>query len=220
MSQNTKTIPIFFAVDDGYIPYLAVTLQSMLKNASKLYNYEIRILYTNISEENKQKILKYESKKVSIEFVDLTVYLDEIQDKFYTRDYYTNTTYYRLFIPNLYPQFDKVLYLDCDIVVLGDISKLFNIDIEDNLIGACTCEAMGLFRDFTEYAEKVVGMRRCKDYINAGILLMNLAEMRKMDLQTKFIYLLENIKFKVAQDQDYINRMCKGRIKYQEKKKT
>ena len=214
MSQNTKTIPIFFAVDDGYVPFLAVTLQSMIKNASKLYNYEIRVLYTNISEENKQKILKYENKKVSIEFVDLNIYLEELQDKFYTRDYYTNTTYYRLFIPNLYPQYEKVLYLDCDIVVLGDISKLYNIDIEDNLIGAIPCEAMQISRELTEYAEKVIGMKNVKDYINAGIMLMNLTEMRKMDLQTKFIYLLETIKYKVAQDQDYINRMCKGRIKY------
>ena len=214
MGQNTKTIPIFFAVDDGYVPYLAVTLQSMLKNASKSYNYEIRILYTNISEENKQKILKYENKKVTIEFVDLNLYLDELQDKFYTRDYYTNTTYYRLFIPNLYPQYEKVLYLDCDIVVLGDISKLYNVDLEDNLIGAAHCEVMGLFKEFSEYAEKVVGMKSYKDYINAGILLMNLSEMRKIDFQSKFIYLLENIKFSVAQDQDYINRMCKGRIKY------
>ncbi|MBR0351042.1 MAG: 1-acyl-sn-glycerol-3-phosphate acyltransferase [Clostridia bacterium] len=214
MSQNNKIIPIFFAVDDGYIPFLAVTLQSMLKNASKLYNYEIRVLYTNISEENKQKILKYENKRVSIEFVDLNIYLEELQDKFYTRDYYTNTTYYRLFIPNLYPQYDKVLYLDCDIVILGDISKLYNTDIEDNLIGAIPCEAMQISSELTEYAEKVIGMKNVKDYINAGILVMNLNEMRKIDFQSKFIYLLETIKYKVAQDQDYINRMCKGRIKY------
>lgn len=214
MEKNTNVIPIFFAVDNGYIPFLAVTLQSLIKNASKKYVYDIKILYTNINEENKQKIFKFENQNTKIEFVDLNYYLEELQNKFYTRDYYSNATYYRLFIPNLYPQYDKVLYLDCDIVILGDISKLYNVDLEDNLIGAAHCEVMGLFKNFSEYAEKVIGMRSYKDYINAGVLLMNLDEMRKMDFQSKFIYLLENIKFTVAQDQDYLNRMCKGRIKY------
>ena len=214
MDINSKVIPIFFAVDDGYIPYLAVTLQSLIENASKQYIYEIRILYTNITEENKQKILKFENKRVKIEFVDLSLYLDELQDKFYTRDYYTKTTYYRLFVPNLYPQLDKVLYLDCDIVALGDISKLYNIDLGDNLIAAAPCQAIKIEKDFAEYVEKVVGMKSYKEYVNAGVLVMNLDEMRKFDLQSKFIYLLERIKFAVAQDQDYINRMCKGRIKF------
>ena len=82
-----------------------------------------------MQEENKKKLAKYESKNVKIEFVDLNYYIQKIQDKLYTRDYYTNTTYFRLFIPNLYPQYDKVIYLDGDTVVLGDISELYNIDM-------------------------------------------------------------------------------------------
>ena len=214
MNKNINVIPIFFAVDDAYIPFLAVTLQSLIINASKKNTYDIKILYTNINDKNKEKILKFENQNTKIEFVDLSYYLEDLQSKFYTRDYYTNTTYYRLFIPNLYPQYDKVLYLDCDIVVLGDISKLYNTDLENNLIGAASCEVMRLFKNFSEYAEKVIGMKSYKNYINAGILLMNLDEMRKIDFQSKFIYLLDNIKYSIAQDQDYINRMCKGRIKY------
>ena len=213
MENNSKVIPIFFAVDDGYIPFLAVTLQSMLENASKDYYDVIKILYTNISEENKEKIIKYENEFAKIEFVDLNYYLEELQEKLYTRDYYTKTTYYRLMIPNLYPQYDKILYLDSDVVVLGDVSELYNTDLEDNLVGAVPDASVRAIKEFSEYVERVIGMADYKNYFNAGVLLMNLKEMRKFDFQTKFLYLLENMKYSVAQDQDYLNRICKGRTK-------
>ena len=76
-----KEIPIFFAIDNGYIPFLAVTLQSVIENANKNYNYAIRILHTNVKKENIDKIKNiYESEKVSIEFVDLS---KEIENYFY-----------------------------------------------------------------------------------------------------------------------------------------
>ena len=211
--MNSKVIPIFFAVDDDYIPFLAVTLESLLENASKNYKYEMKVLYTSVSEENKKKILKYESENVDIEFVDLNYYIEEIKEKLHTRDYYTKTTYYRLFIPSLYPQYEKAIYLDSDIAVLGDISELYNEDLEDNLVGAIPDASVRIIEEFKIYVERVVGMADYKRYFNAGILLMNLEEMRKIDFQSKFLYLLETVKFSVAQDQDYLNRICKGRTK-------
>ena len=213
MENNLKVIPIFFAVDDGYVPFLAVALESLIRNSSKNYYYAIKVLYTNIEERNKKKIAKYERDNVKIEFVDLNYYIEEVKDKLYTRDYYTNTTYFRLFIPNLYPQYDKVLYLDSDIVVLGDIADLYNVEIGDNLVAAAPDDVIQSSNIFQEYAERVVGVAKYQNYFNAGILLMNLDEMRKFDFQEKFLYLLEQIKFTVAQDQDYLNRLCKGRAK-------
>ena len=213
MANKLEIIPIFFAVDDEYVPFLAVTLESMLENASKEYVYELKVLYTNMSEENKIKILKYESENVNIEFVDLNYYLEEIQERLHTRDYYSRTTYYRLFIPNLYPQYDKALYLDSDITVLGDISELYNQDLEENLLGAVPDASVGMIKEFQIYVEKVIGMADYRRYFNAGIILMNLTQMRKFDFQSKFLYLLETSKYSVAQDQDYLNRICKGRTK-------
>ena len=213
MENNLKVIPIFFAVDDGYVPFLAVALESLIRNSSKNYYYAIKVLYTNIEERNKKKIAKYERDNVKIEFVDLNYYIEEVKDKLYTRDYYTNTTYFRLFIPNLYPQYDKVLYLDSDIVVLGDIADLYNVEIGDNLVAAAPDDVIQSSNIFQEYAERVVGVAKYQNYFNAGILLMNLDEMRKFEFQEKFLYLLEQVKFTVAQDQDYLNRLCKGRAK-------
>ena len=213
MENNLNVIPIFFAIDDGYIPFLAVALESLIENSSKKYYYSIKILYTNIKEENKKKINKYKRENVNIEFVDLNYYIEKVKDKLYTRDYYTNTTYFRLFIANLYPQYNKAIYLDSDIVVLGDIAELYNQDIGDNLVAAAPDDVIQTIKVFQEYAEKVVGVADYRNYFNAGILLMNLDEFRKFNFQDKFLYLLETIKFTVAQDQDYLNRLCKGKVK-------
>lgn len=217
MENNLEVIPIFFAVDDVYIPFLAVTLESLIDNSSKNYYYSLKILHTNVSEENKKKINKYKRENVDIEFVDLNYYIERVKDKLYTRDYYTKSTYFRLFVPDLYPQYSKALYLDSDITVLGDIAELYNTDLGSNLVAGVPDGAVQTIDVFKEYVEKVVGVRDYNSYFNAGILLMNLSELRRFKFQEKFLYLLENVKFTVAQDQDYLNRLCKGRVKIVDK---
>lgn len=213
MKNKGKEIPVFFAVDDGYMPFLAVSIQSLVDHASEENQYSIKVLHTDISEENKKKISKYQTENIDIEFVDLNYYIGKIQDKLYTRDYYSKTTYFRLFIPNLYPQYDKALYLDCDIVILDDVAKLYDTEMGDNLVAAAPDDVIQTIKVFQDYVEKVVGVADYHNYFNAGILLMNLDELRKFKFQEKFIYSLERVTFSVAQDQDYLNRLCKGRVK-------
>ena len=85
-------IPIFFAMDDGYVPFFSVALRSLIDNSSSKYIYDIKILYTSISKENQARIKKNETKNVKIEFVDLTEYIEKIEEKLYTRDYYSKST--------------------------------------------------------------------------------------------------------------------------------
>lgn len=211
--EPKKEIPIFFAVDNKYIPFLAVALQSLTTHASAENQYTIKILYTDISPGNIEKIKKYSRDNVTIEFVDLNYYIKKVADKLFTRDYYSKTTYFRLFIPDLYPQYDKALYLDSDIVILDDIAKLYYTDMGNNLVAAAPDGTVMSNRVFQIYVERVVGVSDYRRYFNAGILLMNLDELRKFRFQEKFLYLLGTIQFSVAQDQDYLNRMCKGRVK-------
>jgi len=211
--EDGREIPIFFAVDDSYCPFLAVALQSLTDNLSPENIYLIKILNTDISTENKRKLGKYERGNVDIEFVDLNYYIHKVKDKLHTRDYYSKTTYFRLFLPNLYPQYDKALYLDSDIVILDDIAKLYNINMEGNLVAAAPDDVIQFNKVFQEYAEKVVGVADYRRYFNAGVLLMNLHELRRFKFQEKFLYSLDRVKFTVAQDQDYLNRLCKGRVK-------
>ena len=217
MEKYKEVIPIFFAVDDGYIPFLAVTLQSIVEKSKEEYYYVVKILYTNISEENKEKINKYKRENIEREFVNLNYYIEKVKDKLYTRDYFSMTTYFRLFISNLYPQYNKAIYLDSDIVLLTDVAELYMQDIGDNLVGAVADDIIQQNEVFQEYVEKVVGVASYKTYFNAGMLIMNLDELRKTDFQGKFLYLLETVKYSVVQDQDYLNRICKGRVKLLDK---
>ena len=174
----------------------------------------IKILYTSINDENKERIKKYERENIDIEFVNLNSYIEKINEKLHTRDYYSKTTYFRLFIPDLYPQYDKALYLDCDIIIREDIAQLYNIDLEDNLVAGAPDEAVQAIKEFREYVEKVVGVSNYNNYFNAGVLLMNLKELREFKFKEKFLYSLSKTTFSVAQDQDYLNRICKGRVKF------
>ena len=209
-------IPIFFACDNAYIPFLAVALASLEKNASRNYHYDIKILHVNsITEANKEKIIKqYQVENFDIEFVDITETVKQFNDKFHVRDYYSKATYYRLFIPQLYPQYKKALYLDSDIVVLGDISRLYHTPLGSNLVGAITDEAVQNVPAFCEYVVQRIGVKTPRHYFNAGILLMNLKRLREIDFEKVFLTLVDRITFDVAQDQDYLNVICRNRVKY------
>ena len=210
--NKLKEIPIFFTVDDKYAPFLGVAMQSLVDNASDENMYIINIMTTAMNEENRAKINKYERENVKIVYHDVTDLANNIKDKLYTRDYYSISTYFRLFIPNMFKQYDKALYLDSDIVILDDIANLYNIDIGNNYVGAAPDDVIATEQIFRDYAEKVVGCSSYKTYFNAGILIMNLKEMRDNDFENKFLHLLDTVKYYVAQDQDYLNRFCKGRV--------
>lgn len=207
-----KQIPIFFTTDDAYVPMLMVALNSIKRYSNLNNDYNINVVYAKLSESSKQKLMKFNDNNFKIKFVDISTKLsDDI--KFHVRDYYSITTYFRLFLPNMFKEIDKALYLDCDIVVKTDIANLFNIDIKDNLVGAVPDEAINKVYEFLKYANDYLGIN-AQDYFNAGILIMNFRALREFNFEEKFINLLNQIKFTVAQDQDYLNVICKDHVKY------
>ncbi len=210
ISTERELIPIFFAVDDFYSPYLCVSLQSLIENSSDKYHYSINVLIEELSEENKASILEMQRENVTISFVSVTEKLRAICRKLHLRDYYTKATYYRFFIPELFPNFDKGLYLDCDIVMTSDVSELYHTELYDNYIAAIPEEFITDVEVFGIYSEKVLGVPR-QVYFNAGILVMNLDIMRKDNLKEQFASLLEKVTYRVAQDQDYLNVICYGK---------
>ena len=212
VKPDLPVIPVFFACDDNYFPYLTVTLTSMLQNASKKYSYKIYVITTNLNDEYENKLSEYESDTVEISVVRLKEDLRKITEKFHLRDYYSMETYYRFFIANLFPQYDKVLYLDCDIAVVGDVAELYNTEMGDNFVAAVPEEVMTEINEFGEYVEKALDVDRYK-YFNAGIMVMNLDAFRRENIEEKFIDLLTRFKFRVTQDQDYLNVLCKNRVK-------
>lgn len=208
-----NTVNLFFSCDDTYLPFLAVTLTSIRENRDKNRRYAIRILNTGLTEENKRRLRSIGEENFTLESVDISLMVERIARQLHTRDYYSKSTYYRLFIPELFPELNKALYLDCDIVVKGDISRLYDRELGSDLVGAVPDSMVIAIEPLSQYASKRLQVRP-ENYFNAGVLLMNLEQMRKMRFTEAFLRLLRSVTFRVAQDQDYLNVLCKGRVTY------
>lgn len=215
--EAKKEIPIFFTIDNKYAPYVSVAIKSIIENASKENKYKIIIMHQELSKENIERISSLAEDGVEIEFAYMKDGLDSITDRVENRlrcDYFTLTIYFRLFIPEMFPEYDKGIYIDSDIVVPGDISKLYNIELGDKLIGACADKSVVEVPELAKYMEEAVGVSKY-EYINSGVLLMNLKELRKVEFSRRFLTLLTKYHFDcIAPDQDYLNAMCNGRILY------
>lgn len=208
-----KTVNLFFSCDDTYLPFLAVTLTSIRENRDKSRRYVVRILNTGLTPENRQRLQTLAEENFLLEPVDISLTVERFARQLHTRDYYSQSTYYRLFIPELFPELDKALYLDCDIVVTGDISRLFDRELGSDLVGAVPDSMVIAIKPLSQYARKRLQVRP-ENYFNAGVLLMNLEQMRKIRFTDTFLRLLQTVTFRVAQDQDYLNVLCKGRVTY------
>ena len=211
MHNLEQIIPIFYACDDNFIKYTIVSIHSMIANASKEYKYHIYILHTGVSPEMEGKVTELSNENFEISFEDVTDYLHSISDKLPIRDYYSKTTYYRLFIAEMFPEYDKAIYIDSDTVVQGDISKLYLTDIGDAYLGGCHEQAMVQIDEYGTYVEKVIGISRY-NFFNAGIILINCEQFRVRFVLDKFIQYLHTYDFVVTQDEDYLNLICKDHV--------
>ena len=208
-----KQIPIFYACDDAFVKYTIVSLASIKANASLDRKYHVYVLYTDISDEMKQKVLALGDENFEISFENVSEQLNLISKSLPLRHYYSKTTYYRLFIATMFPELDKALYLDSDISVCADVSEIYDTPLGDNLLCAITDAFVESDETLCLYTKNRLGIDS-KYYINAGIILMNLSLMRDIDFESTFLTLISRVKFDVAQDQDYLNALCNGRIVY------
>lgn len=209
-----KFIPIFFATDDNYCAFLEVALRSLMENASKDYNYKIHILNTGLSQENKNCINALQNENFEIQFEDISNLIEPIKKNLKNVYHFSVVMYYRLFIEKLFPMYDKVLYLDCDIVINGDISKLYATSLGNNLVGAIPDQVIGSNQTFRDYAIFGVGVDPDK-YFNSGILVMNLKKFRQEKICEQFMCLIDTYNFDVVDpDQAYLNVLCKNKVKY------
>lgn len=212
-----REIPIFFTIDDAYAPCLAVALNSMIKNSSRTRQYKAIILHQGLNDTNTKKLKSLETDNFRIEITPMQNNFEALDDRMSNRlrcDYFTLTIYFRLFIPAMFPQYDKGIYIDSDVVVNDDIANLYDINIEDNFIGACNDLSIADIEPLVYYTENAVGVKK-HEYINSGVLLMNLKKMRECDFEGHFLDLLNTYHFdSIAPDQDYINAICNGKIHY------
>lgn len=211
MAKKDKTIHIFYACDDGFVKFTIVSLFSMMQNADREHRYHIHVLHTNIEPATEQRMLAMADECFEISFDNVSGYLDQLCEKLPLRDYYSNTTYYRMFIADMFPEIDKAIYIDSDTVVQGDISELYGVDLKDYDVAACHEQAMVQEDVYGTYVEKCLGLDRNR-FFNAGIILINCKSFRENKILERFVKLLGVYDCRVTQDEDYLNILCADRV--------
>lgn len=213
------TVPVLFAADDNYVPMLTTTIYSLLKNASSERHYDIIVLERNISDENKQSIIDFLSQfdNATIRFFDVSRAISGF-NLTTSNAHISIETYYRFIIQEALPFYKKVLYLDCDLVVNGDIAELYDTDLGNTTIGAVPDI------DFTgnlnmkngermEYVNRQLHMSKPYGYFQAGVLLMNLERMRETHTVHEWLEIAQKPGF-IYNDQDILNMECEGSVTY------
>lgn len=218
-NQQNQIIPVFFSSDDNYVPYLAVSIRSLIDTTPLKQKVCVYVLNERLKIENMFALKKMETKNIKIKFVNVSNKIKSIRDKLVAqlRDYYSPSIYYRIFIASMFPKLDKAIYLDCDIAIVDNIANMYNKDLGNNLVGAVVDEVVNSNEQFKSYVQEAVGID-CDKYFNSGILLMNLKEFRNQSIEEQFIYYLNNYPFSsLCPDQDYLNFLCKNKVLYMEK---
>ena len=125
-----NNIIIALTIDNNFAQYLRVTLQSLVAHSSNTSFYYIYILHSGLTNYNRSKILNiiHNKNNVKIEFIDISNEIKPYQLKSNLK-HVSNATFYRYLIPKVLSQYDKILYLDTDIIINTDIQMLFNYNI-------------------------------------------------------------------------------------------
>lgn len=220
--MKNEIVPIFFTIDDSYAPLLCVALRSLIDNADRSRKYKITVLHSELSAENLGNIRAMACEGFEIDTKEMAASLEGIEDREGNRlrcDYFTATIYYRLFLSEMYPEYDKAIYIDSDVVVPGNIAEMYDIDLGDKLVAACPDYSIQEIPELMSYVTKAIGVGSGIEYMNSGILLMNLREMRRLNFLKHFLSVLNKYQFKsVAPDQDYLNAICMKRKMYLDEK--
>ncbi len=214
--MNTQHIPIFFSVNDAHSPFLATAIQSIKENASRAYEYQINILTDDMSAPNRKKLSRLADDGFQIAFHPLSERMRALPglEKLAQNGFASLAPCLRLFIPELFPRYDKAIYLDTDLVVPGDISRLYHEPLGNKLVGAVADYSIQKIGPFMRYIDEYVGVDH-HNYVNSGVLLLNCKRLREQHLAGRFLewvcqYGLET----VSPDQDYLNALCWEGIHY------
>lgn len=215
--SSSNEIPVFFTIDDGYAPYLSTALYSAVSNASPDRQYHAYVIHEDLTPENQARLAALATDNFKIDFIPMQMELDSITNSsanFLRCDFFTLTIFFRIFIPAMFPQYDKGIYIDSDTMILDDLAKLYDIDLEGNYLAASLDYSIWDIAPFMEYTREAVGIPD-KNYFNSAILLMDMKTLREKHLGEHFLDLLTTYHFDtIDPDQAYLNAMCLGHVKF------
>lgn len=209
-------VVIVLSADDNYAPYLAATLVSLAEHSSPVRNYMAYILTEGISDSYRRRLLTMETNHVKVRFVDVRAYLKDVGiDAFFTSGHVTRAAYYRCFIPELFTEYQKAIYCDCDAIFLDDPAKLYEVDLDGKMLGAvkdARILATSNRPRNVRYFHDELGLKELTTYFNSGLLIFNISECKKQRLFSRCMEKLKEIKNPRLWDQDLLNVVCEGRV--------
>lgn len=211
-------VTVVFASDAFYVPYLAVAIFSLIAHSSPSEKYDVIILSNGqmTHEEEKLKSMCAGKENVSIRCIDMTPFC-EMCESFGVRNHLSTAAYYRLFISSICAEYDKILYMDCDVLCHADVAALYHMDLGDKLVAAAYDRPIQDVR--TEWLDgartyiESIGMKDAKQCFNSGVLVMNLKQMRVENTEKEFLRIAA-INKKYWHDQSVLNICCQDRVLY------
>lgn len=214
-------IAICFSANSDFVPYTAVMIRSIIDHSDKNKNYDITVLYTELQQQLQDMLFSLEvgHRNIKIRTFDVSDYIsgfDFFTESIYTKSKYSKEVYFRLLIPTLMPSYDKVIYLDGDMIAFDDVSLLMNCDISGYLLAACRDYA-GTAHCYTEgddrraYRADELGIKNIDDYIISGTLIFNIPEFNKLFDAHRLMEISASRVWR-QHDQDVLNKICEERI--------
>ena len=192
---NKNPIAIALITDDNYVIPTVVTIKSIIQNKNEDSFYCIYVFGDNLAEESKEKIK-------SLEIIGSEIHIIDVENKykeFYNKSLYvSNAAFIRFDVPDFLAQYKKILYLDTDMIVLKDLSDLYNTELYDKY-AAVVLDVGDIFYRMAEE-------RNLSHYFNAGMILFNAEKYREEGLSKKLCDLYKNnYENMPLMDQDALN---------------
>lgn len=202
-------IHIALAADSNYIIPITVVLQSIFDNNQGEYIHIYLLYLEGTLKERELNFLTNFTQQRKGTFTELEVKQEQIEGFPETR--HGKATLLRLCLPILLPNLDKILYLDGDIIVNGNLSELYQSDISFYYVAAVKDSAS----IYDIRYQTSMNIESSHFYYNAGILLLNLAALRKADLAEQMNLFIQKYFGQIsAPDQDFLNYISQKKTLY------
>ncbi len=221
MTTKAKAeIPIMFCFDKNYVIPAAVTFYSLLEHADSNYHYHFYVLHSDISKQQQEKLhetIKDFGEKVELEFVNMAHRFDELWKSIYRGDHFTKEVMYKLLVASIFPQYDKLIVTDVDVVFLGDVSRSYiDLDCNENVYIAGV-RPIGKINSYMEIYKEQWNDEEIQKlgHICGGYLVANLKKIREDNMEEKFINCFKENGYRLNQmEQDILNICCCPKFKY------
>jgi lipopolysaccharide biosynthesis glycosyltransferase len=205
--MKMNVIPIAVSFDKNFVLPASVSLYSLIVNANKNTYYKIYVL---TSDSDVASLLDLDALyRLSGKFEINFIYVGNAFDNAYEVREITKASYYRLLLPDLLPDCDKIIYMDVDTIIQSDLSDFFSVDLSKSYLAAFLDYGMSRDKNGKKYIHDVLNIDT-ETYIQAGFMILNLSRLRECSIVDNFKSLSYNNY--IFQDQDIINIACVNNI--------